>query len=138
MSLKKSPEDTQLIDTSAKILFSKRVEEVTLMDLSKLSDICDFYLIGTCQSEAQMKAVISGLSRGLKELTGRPLAIDYRHGDRWAVLDFGNLLVHLFEEEYRKQISIERLWADAEKSELNKEDYLDSESEQDEEEDEYL
>ena len=138
MSLKKSPEDDKLINTAAKIMFSKRVDEVILMTLGKLSDVADYYLVGTCQSEAQMKAVVSSLSRGLKEQAGRPLAVDYRHGDRWAVLDFGNLLIHLFEEEYRKQISLERLWADAEKTDLVKEDYLTTEEEQDDAEDEYL
>jgi ribosome-associated protein len=127
----------ELVALVAKILFEKRAEEVKLINLEGLSDVCDRFIIGTCGSEAQMKAVITALARGLKTAGVRPIGTDHSSGSRWAVMDMGDLMIHLFEAEHRKFYSLERLWADATISELHAEDYI-SDDLDDEEENEYL
>lgn len=115
----------ELIDFCATQLVSRKVEDMTLLKLKELSDLSDAYLVGTCRSEAQMRAVLSGLSRALRKETGqRPISTDFRNGALWGVLDLGDLMVHLFEANYRETISLERLWGDGERIDLNPADYV--------------
>lgn len=115
----------ELIDFCATQLVSRKVEDMTLLKLKDLSDVCDAYLVGTCRSEAQMRAVLSGLTRALRKECGqRPISTDFRNGALWGVLDLGDLMVHLFEANYRETISLERLWGDGERIDLNPADYV--------------
>ncbi len=126
----------ELIDFCASQLVARKVESLTLLKIKEFSDVCDAYLVGTCRSEAQMRAVLSGLSRQLRKATGqRPISTDFRNGALWGVLDLGDLMVHLFEANYRDTVSLERLWGDAERFDLDPALYaqavLDDEEEQD-------
>lgn len=115
----------ELIDFCATQLVARKVDNMTLLRLRDLSDVCDAYLVGTCRSEAQMRAVLSGLTRALRKENGqRPISTDFRNGALWGVLDMGDLMVHLFEANYRETISLERLWGDADRSDLNPADYV--------------
>lgn len=115
----------ELIDFCATQLVSRKVENLTLLKLKDLSDVADAYLVGTCKSEAQMRAVLSGLTRALRKEAGqKPISVDFRNGALWGVLDMGDLMVHLFEANYRESISLERLWGDADRIDLNPADYV--------------
>jgi ribosome-associated protein len=127
-----------LAEKAATILFSKKVDEVVLLDLRGLSSLTDFYLISTCQNEAQMRAVLHHTSKALSKEGIKPLRSEYHTGVRWAVLDYGDLIVHLFEKDTRSYYSLERLWADAKATKLKASDYVTHEEETAEDEDEDL
>lgn len=127
-----------LAEKAATILFSKKVEEVVLLDLRGLSSLTDFYLISTCQNEAQMRAVLHHTAKALSKEGIKPLRSEYHTGVRWAVLDYGDLIVHLFEKDTRSYYSLERLWADAKATKLKASDYVTHEEETAEDEDEDL
>jgi ribosome-associated protein len=131
------PEGRELIDFIAQRLFDKKAEQVQVMDLRGLSDITDFYVVATCQSEPQMRAILSTLSKDLRKAKLKPLGTEYRAGVRWAVLDAGEIMVHLFEEQARLQYDLERLWADAKLESLNAQDYQ-TEDDQEDDSDAYL
>ena len=124
---------------AATLLFSKKAEEIVLLDLRGLSSLTDYYLICTLQNEAQMRAVLGALQRALSREGAKALRSEYMPGVRWAVLDFGDLIVHLFEKKSRGYYSLERLWGDAKSTLLKAEDYAAPESgDADEEEDDEL
>lgn len=123
--MKKEPlEGRELIDFCAKILFDRRTEDVQLIDLDGNSDIADYFLLGTCTSEAQMKAIIATLTKELRRAGVKPLGVEYKSGVRWAVLDLGETMVHLFEEEARGHYDLEKLWSDGKLEKLKEEDYI--------------
>jgi ribosome-associated protein len=69
---------------------------------------------------ALKNAVVRSLSReGLKALRA-----EYMPGVRWAVIDYGDLIIHLFEKQTRGYYSLERLWGDAKSAQLQPEDYV--------------
>ncbi len=136
MAKTKTLEGMDLVNRAAGILFSKKVVDAILIDLHELSSITDYYLICTCQNEAQMKAVLNHLSRALSREGAKALRSEYRQGVRWAVLDYGELIVHLFEKDTRNYYSLERLWADAKVTPLKAEDYITTEEDSDSEDDE--
>lgn len=138
MAKTKNVEALELADKAAAILFSKKVEEMVLLDLRGLSSLTDFYLICTCQNEAQMRAVLHHTYRMLSREGIKALRSEYHSGVRWAVLDYGDIIIHLFEKDTRNYYSLERLWADAKATRLKPEDYATPEAEAAEDEDEDL
>jgi ribosome-associated protein len=108
---------------AAAVLFSKKAEDVVLMDLRNLSTVADYYLIATCQNEPQMRAMLGTVQRTLSRGGVKSLRAEYMPGVRWAVIDYGDLILHLFERQTRGYYSLERLWADAPSTGLKAEDY---------------
>ena len=127
-----------LAEKAATILFSKKVEDAVLLDLRGLSSLTDFYLICTCQNEAQMRAVLHNTYKALSKQGIKALRSEYHSGVRWAVLDYGDLIIHLFEKDTRSYYSLERLWADAKATKLKASDYVTQAEETAEDEDEDL
>jgi ribosome-associated protein len=108
---------------AAAVLFSKKAEEVVLMDLRNLSTVADYYLIATCQNEPQMRSILGTVQRALSRDGIKSLRSEYMPGVRWAVVDYGDLILHLFEKQTRGFYSLERLWADAPSTTLKASDY---------------
>lgn len=137
MAKAKTVDDAQaLAHKAAGILFSKKAEEAVLLDLRGLSSLTDFYLICTCSNEAQMRGILNNTYRALSREGIKALRSEYHSGVRWAVLDYGDLIIHLFEKDTRNYYSLERLWADAKATKLKPEDYVTEEKEtEDEDED---
>jgi ribosome-associated protein len=113
-------------------LFAKKAEDVVLMDLRNLSTVADYYLIATCRNEPQMRAILGGVQRALSREGVRSLRSEYMPGVRWAVVDFGDIILHLFEKQTRGFYSLERLWADAPSTTLRAEDYVSEDAAADE------
>jgi ribosome-associated protein len=138
MSNREILEGQELIDFTAKILFGKKVEEVILIRLSGLSTVSDAYVIGNCTSEAQMRSLVTLLQRQFKKVGLRPLGVDFKNGERWAVIDMGEIMVHLFEESYREEMNLEKLWSEGEQELLNAADYVSEEVEDEDDDDDIL
>ena len=111
------------VKIGAQILFELRAEGVELLNLQGLSSVVDWYLVGTCESSAQMQAILSELQKAYKLAGGEPAKIEYKELTRWAVLDAGDIMVHLFEAERRTEIALEELWDKAKKTMLVPEDF---------------
>ena len=114
------PESVQI---GASILFELRAQNVQLIDLRGIKDVTDFFLVATCESEAQMQ--LNELRKEFKAAGLPSVGVEYKEGVRWAVFDAGlDLMVHLFEEEKRNEISLDRLYADGQIVELDENDFV--------------
>jgi ribosome-associated protein len=127
-----------LAGKAAALLFAKKADDLVMLDLRGLSSLTDFYLICTCQNEAQMRVAMHNTSKALSKEGFKPLRSEYHGGVRWAVLDYGDLIIHLFEKDTRSYYSLERLWADAKATKLKAEDYITQDETAAEDEDEDL
>jgi ribosome-associated protein len=91
----------------------KKAVDIMTMDLSGITLICDHFLLMTAANTRQAQALSDYLAQGLKETGNPPLRIEgYKEG-RWILLDFGSVVVHIFQEEERRYYNLERLWGDA-------------------------
>lgn len=116
------PESIQL---GASILFELRAQDIQLIDLRGIKDVTDFFLVATCESEAQMQAILNELHKEFKANKIPTVGVEYKEGVRWAVFDAGlDLMVHLFEEEKRAEISLDRLYADGKIVTLEEKDFV--------------
>lgn len=98
---------------AARLLADRRCDDVKLLDLRGLSEVTNFVLIGTGSSDRQMKSVADEL-RDIADEEGQPtFARDRDPASTWIVVDFVNLIVHLFEPNQRAYYDLESLWGDA-------------------------
>jgi ribosome-associated protein len=98
---------------AANLLHDRHCEDVLLLDVRGLSQVCDHVLIGTGTSDRQMKSV-AGELEDLGEEHEEPVYRTSRdEGGTWIVIDFVDLVVHLFEPNQRAYYDLESMWSDA-------------------------
>ena len=91
----------------------KKAEEVLVLDLRGVSSMTDYFLICHGSSDRLVQAITDHLLEMMKEKGVRALGVEgYKEG-RWILLDFGDLVIHVFFEETRRFYDLERLWGHA-------------------------
>lgn len=91
----------------------KKAYDLVLMEVGGLTSIADFFLVCTGRSDTQVQAIASSIEGSLAQQGVRPLSIEgYAHG-QWVVVDYGDIVVHIFNEPVREFYDLERLWAKA-------------------------
>lgn len=97
---------------------SKKAADTVVIDVTGKSDVCDYLVICTTTSNPQNHAVIDAVEEDLREQAGvKPLEIEGR-GKGWTLLDYGPVVVHVFDEEHRDYYRLDRLWGDAPRVEV--------------------
>ena len=93
----------------------KKAVDVVAMDLRGISGEVDYFVVCSGESDIQMRAIVDGIATAIKDQTGeRPNHREGRPGqNRWIILDYFDLAVHVFEAEARAHYDLERLWGDA-------------------------
>lgn len=104
-----SPEAVQLIIDA---LDDKRAKDVTVLDLREVSTSLDFFIIATGESSLQLKALEESVRERMKADKVLPDGVE-GPSDRWVLLDYGTVVVHLMSPEARDFYDLEGLWADA-------------------------
>ena len=93
----------------------KKAFDVRLLDVRKISSLTDYLLIVSGRSDRQVQAVADSVHLGLKkDHETMPLAIEGMKEGRWALLDYGDVMVHVFQESVRLYYDLDGLWSEAE------------------------
>jgi len=91
----------------------KKAGDILVLDIGKVSVICDFFVIASAHSTTQVKAIAEHIEKHLGKLgIPWPGREGYQEG-RWVLLDYGDVVVHVFLEAEREFYNLERLWQDA-------------------------
>lgn len=102
---------------AARIARERHCSDIVVLDLRGLSPATDYFVIATGTSERQMRTVSDEVSAaGREQGMSRFGRAGYEQG-RWILLDFVDVVVHIFDSEYRSFYDLELLWGDAEKIE---------------------
>ncbi len=104
--------------TIARIALAKKAEDVVIIDIKKLSSVSDYIVIASAGSERQVEAIARAIEDGLREKGARPLGTEGAGAGRWALLDYDNVVAHVFLEPLRRHYDLDGLWADAPKTEV--------------------
>ena len=106
----------QLAIAAARTADENRGRDVVVLDLRQLTCIFDYFVIATGTSRRQLHAMSEEIDHKLEdELDDQRLGIEGYAESRWILLDYGTVVVHLFDEETRKYFALEELWAEASK-----------------------
>ena len=85
----------------------------TILDLRGLSDVTDFFLIATGDSDTHARAISENILDRTREDGFRPVGVEGLNAGRWVLMDYVGLIVHVFLGEVRDFYRLERLWGDA-------------------------
>jgi len=95
------------------IALDKKAEDAMILDVRGISNVADFFFICTGTSEPHLKAIADEISRRLRNEGIRPLHRDGYPPSRWIVMDYNDVLIHIFHPELRQRYGLEDLWGDA-------------------------
>lgn len=92
----------------------KKADDVLVLDLSQLSDVCDYFVIMSGSNARLVDAVVDEIEeRVAKQCGEHPFSIEGRDERTWILMDYGSVIVHVFTPEAREYYRLEKLWADA-------------------------
>ena len=98
---------------AARAAASKQGEQVAILDVRELISITDYFVITSGASDRQVKTIAEEVMRALKAEGVRPVRVEGETGARWILLDYVDLVVHVFHHEERDYYRLETLWQDA-------------------------
>ncbi|MCC6745145.1 MAG: ribosome silencing factor, partial [Acidobacteria bacterium] len=98
---------------------SRKALQMTAIDIRKVASFAEFFLVCSGSSTRQVQAIADEvMDRLKKDRNSRPLHTEGYEAGNWVLLDYGDLIVHIFTEEARDFYQLERLWRDADRVEL--------------------
>ncbi|MCB9760438.1 MAG: ribosome silencing factor [Alphaproteobacteria bacterium] len=112
-----SPQD--LARYVAALAYEKKARDIVVLDVEALVRYCDSFVLCTASNPRQVRAIANHLLRELKGFEGlRRGSVEGLNTARWVLVDFGDIVVHVFDEEARVFYDLDGLWSDAPKVEL--------------------
>lgn len=88
-------------------------EEIVALDVRQAVSFADVFVVATGRSDRQVRAIGAGIAEALAKLGEKPLGIEGEEEGRWLLMDFGDVIVHVFQPEVRRHYDLERLWSEA-------------------------
>ncbi|MDD2568277.1 MAG: ribosome silencing factor [Clostridia bacterium] len=106
--------EDEILKNCVAFAFEKKAIDLVSIDLRGISPVADYFLICNGNNAPQVKAICDNIDEKMEsELGIRPLRVEGYRDARWILMDYGTLIVHIFQGEEREFYSLERLWGDA-------------------------
>ncbi|MDR3093199.1 MAG: ribosome silencing factor [Bacteroidales bacterium] len=114
-----------MINTIIKGIFEKKGHEIVCIDLSKIENaICRYFIICHGESNTQVNAIATSVEKETTErLSVRPFSIEGMNNAEWVLLDYGDAVVHIFQQNFRTHYKLEELWGDGQITHVNELDF---------------
>ena len=104
---------TEQLKKGVAALLDKKAEKLVVLNLQGLTTISDYFVLATAGSDRQAQALSDAVELALKAAGRRPLSIEGYSSATWILLDYGDVVFHVFHDEARRFYGLERLWGDA-------------------------
>jgi ribosome-associated protein len=104
---------------AAKLAAQTRCHNVVVLDVHGLSPVCDYFVIASGTSARQMRAVADEIIELAEKQDSKPIHTDGYEGESWVLVDFVDVIVHLFSDEARSYYDLDNLWGDANRIEIS-------------------
>ena len=110
----KIADSEKLIKIITDALLEKKAEDITVLDVHKITTLTDKFVICHATSDVQIRAIANNVVQMTKEKLGESAwKEEGREARRWVILDYVNVVVHIFKKELRDYYGLERMWSDA-------------------------
>ncbi|MEA5113244.1 MAG: ribosome silencing factor [Geobacteraceae bacterium] len=104
----------------AELALDKKAEDVKILDIGRISSVADYLVLASGHTDRQTQAIAESVRAGLKKF-GRALDIEGVREGNWIVIDYGDVIMHVFRDETRRYYNLDELWAAAPLIELTPE-----------------
>ena len=99
----------------AQASLEKKAADVLILHVAKLTSVADYLVICSGETERQVKAIADHIDSALSSRRGGPLSVEGTSNARWVLMDFGDVVAHIFRSDIRDHYGLEKLWRDARK-----------------------
>ncbi|MBI5286732.1 MAG: ribosome silencing factor [Deltaproteobacteria bacterium] len=97
----------------AELALARKAEEPIILDIRELSSVADYLTICSGTSDRQVQAIATSIEEGLANMGIKPLGVEGVSGGRWVLMDYADVIAHIFLEPVRLFYDLEGLWAEA-------------------------
>ena len=110
----------EFLSAAVKTLDTKKAEDIKVIGIKDLTIIADYFIIANGMSSTHTRSLADELEFRLKEQGIEPRQVQGNNGSNWIILDYSNVVVHIFNKEMRDFYNLERLWSDGEEVDISK------------------
>jgi ribosome-associated protein len=100
--------------TALTAMSEKKATDIIVLNIGSVASFTEFFIICSGSSSRQVQAISHEVTDKLREQKARPLHIEGEKNAEWVLMDYGDIVIHVFTESARKFYDLERLWRDAE------------------------
>lgn len=97
----------------AELTLSKKAKDVTIMDLRKVTSMADYFVVCSGDSEPQVRAIADAVLEGMSKLGEKPWHSEGLQNLQWVLIDYVDVVVHVFHKDARAFYGLDKLWGDA-------------------------
>jgi ribosome-associated protein len=97
----------------AQASLDKKANDVLILHVAPLTSIADYLVLCSADSDRQVRAIADHIDKTLSEQKIRPLSLEGLSTSQWIVMDYGDVIVHIFRTDLRQVYTLEKLWGDA-------------------------
>lgn len=98
---------------SARVAADNKARDVLVLDMRGITPLYDYFVLTTGASRRQIHTVAEEVDAALRQVGDRRLSIEGYEASKWVVQDYGDVVIHVFDQETREYYALEELWADA-------------------------
>lgn len=110
----------EILTAAVRILDGKKAEDIKVIGIKDLTIIADYFIIANGTSSTHTRSLADELEFRLKEQGLEPRQIQGNNGSNWIILDYSDVVVHIFNKEMREFYNLERLWQDGTETDITK------------------
>ncbi len=111
-------ESFEKVKAIVKAAQEKKAMNVEILEIGSLTVVTDYFVICSGESTTQVRTIVDYIEESLKKQGFRPSGVEGYTHSHWVLMDYGDVIVHVFEEETRRYYDIEKLWLDAPRVEI--------------------
>jgi len=108
----------ELVKIAYAALENKKGENIKIIDISKVSVLADYFIIANGSNRNQVQALVDNVQEELYKLGYEPLQVEGYQTGNWILMDYGDIIVHVFSKEDRLFYDLERIWRDGKDIEI--------------------
>jgi ribosome-associated protein len=110
--------DNSTLKTIIEALEDKKAEDIKVIDISGISSVADYFVITNGTNKSQIQALADSVEEKLAATSVHPKNIEGYNGANWILMDYSDILVHIFDSESRGFYDLERMWRDGKNIEV--------------------
>ena len=109
----------QKLKTALKVALDKKAENPVVIDLRELTTLADYFIVLSATSDTHARTIADEIKKKLKDKGILPLSVEGYENANWILIDYGDVIVHIFRPEFRELYNLESLWMDAPRIEIS-------------------
>ncbi|MGN0243884.1 MAG: ribosome silencing factor [Lachnospiraceae bacterium] len=112
MSEIQKTESFNMVKIAYEALDEKKAEDITVLDIAGITVLGDYFIIASGNSDRQVQALVDGVEEALGKAGYSPKQVEGYQTGNWVLMDYGDIIVHIFDKENRLFYNLERIWRD--------------------------